>query len=67
MICVTVPVMVTAAVPLFVTTAPLVPAVTVRVPSPTDRVTVIEPAPASTSLIESPVFFSVSAVCSVAA
>ena len=59
--------MVTDEVPLLVTIAPLVPAVTVSVPSVTASVTVMEPEPASTSLIDSPVFFSVSDVCSVAA
>ena len=49
-----------------VTTAPLPPAVTVSVPSVTDSVTVIEPEAASTSLIDSPVFLSVRATCSVA-
>ena len=39
-------------VPELVTTAPLVPAVTVKVPSVTARVTVIEPDPASASLTE---------------
>ena len=46
---------------------PAVPAVTVSVPSVTASVTLMEPEPASTSEIDSPVFLSVSAVCSVAA
>ena len=41
--------------------APELPAVAAIVPSPTDSVTDIEPEPASTSEIESPVPFSVSA------
>ena len=57
LICATVPVMVTDEVPESVTTAPLLPAVTVSVPSVTARVTVIEPEPASTSLIDRPLFF----------
>ena len=67
LICATVPVIVTDEVPELVTTAPLVPAVTVSVPSVTASVTLMEPEPASTSDIDSPVFLSVSAVCSVAA
>ena len=67
LICVTVPVIVTDEVPELLTSAPLPPAVTVSVPSVTDSVTVIAPAAASTSLIESPVFLSVKATCSVAA
>ena len=66
LICATVPVIVTDEVPLFDTEAPLLPAVTVSVPSPTDSVTVSEPLPASTSLIDSPLFFSDRLVCSVA-
>ena len=67
LICATVPVMVTETVPELVTTAPLVPAVTVSVPSATASVTVIELEPASASEIDRPVFLRVSAVCSVAA
>ena len=66
MICATVPVIVTDVVPLLDTRAPLVPAVTVSTPSPTDSVTVTEPLPASMSLIDSPLFFSERLVCSVA-
>ncbi len=66
LICATVPVTVTDEVPLFDTEAPLVPAVTVSVPSPTDSVAVSEPLPASTSLIDSPLFFSDRLACSVA-
>ena len=57
LICATVPVMVTDEVPELVTTAPLLPAVTVSVPSVTASVTLMEPEPASTSLIDRPVFF----------
>src|SRR5688572_15526996 len=53
-------------VPLPQTKAPLVPAVTVSVPSPTDSVAVSEPPPASTSPTDSPLFFSDRLVCSVA-
>ena len=60
------PVIVTDEVPLLLTVAPLVPAVTFSVPSVTDSVTVTEPEPASTSLIDSPVFFRLRLVCSVA-
>ena len=67
LICATVPVIVTDDVPLFETTAPLVPAVMVSVPSVTARVTVIEPEPASASLIDRPVFFRLRLTCSVAA
>ena len=63
--CATVPVMVTEAVPELVTTAPLVPAVTVSVPSVTDSVTVIDDEPASASAIDSPLFFRLSDTCSV--
>ena len=66
LICATVPLTVTDGLPLPETCAPLVPAVTVSVPSPTDSVTVTWPEPASTSLIDSPLFFSDSATCSVA-
>ena len=59
--------MVTDDVPLFVTTAPLVPAVMARVPSVTARVTVIELEPASASLIDRPLAFRLTATCSVAA
>ena len=54
LICATVPVIVTDEVPLLLTTAPLVPAVTFSVPSVTDSVTVTELEPASTSLIDKP-------------
>ena len=67
LICATVPVIVTDEVPELVTTAPLVPAVTLSVPSVTASVTLMEPEPASTSLIDSPVPLSVRLVCSVAA
>ena len=67
LICATVPVMVTDEVPELVTTAPLVPAVTVSVPSVTASVTLMEPEPASTSDIDRPVLLSVRLVCSVAA
>src|SRR5262245_52925839 len=66
LICATVPVIVTEEVPLLLTTAPLVPVVTLSVPSVTDRITDTELEPASTSLIESPVFFRLRLVCSVA-
>ena len=65
LICATVPVIVTDELPLPLTTAPLVPAVTVSVPSVTASVTVIEPEPASTSLIDRPLFLRLSAACSV--
>ena len=63
--CATVPVIVTDELPVLVTTAPLVPAVTVSVPSVTASVTVIEPEPASTSEIDRPLFLRLSAICSV--
>src|SRR5689334_4207411 len=63
--CATVPVMVTDEEPLPETEAPLVPAVTVSVPSVTDRVTVIDDEPASTSAMLSPLFFRLSDTCSV--
>jgi hypothetical protein len=66
LICATVPLIVTDELLLLETDAPLVPAPTARVPSPTDSVTVTEPDPASTSLIDSPLFFSDRATCSVA-
>ena len=66
LICATVPVIVTDDVPELVTTAPLVPAVIVSVPSVTASVTVIEPAPASASAIDNPVFFRLRLTCSVA-
>ena len=59
LICATVPVIVTDEAPELVTTAPLLPAVTVSVPSVTASVTVMEPEPASTSLIDRPLFLSV--------
>ena len=65
LICATVPVIVTDELPLLLTLAPLEPAVTFRVPWVTESVTDIEP-PASTSPIESPVFFRLRLVCSVA-
>ena len=58
----TVPVMVIDDVPVPEMVAPELPAVAAIVPSPTDSVTDIEPEPASTSEIESPVPLSVSAV-----
>ncbi len=58
--------MVTADVPELVTVAPLEPADTVRIPSPTDSVTVITPEPASGSLIDRPAALRSSGVCSVA-
>ena len=56
LICAIVPVIVTDDVPLPLTPAPLVPAVTVSVPSVTDSVTVSEPPRPSTSLTDSPLF-----------
>src|SRR3977135_1891361 len=54
-----VPVIVTADVALLPTLAPLLPAVRLSVPSPTDRVTVSVPGgPPSASLTDSPVPFS---------
>ena len=67
MTCATVPVMVTDEVPELVTTAPLLPAATFSVPSVTARVTLMEPEPASTSEIDSPLFLRLSATCSVLA
>ncbi len=63
--CATVPVIVTDDVPELVTVAPLVPAVTVSVPSVTASVTVMEPEPASASAIDRPLFLRLSATCSV--
>ena len=61
-----VPVMVTDEVPLFDTTAPLPPALTVSEPSPTESVTVSLLAPPSASDTDKPVLFRLSAACSVA-
>ena len=66
LICATVPMIVTDEVPLLLTVAPLVPAATFSAPSVTDSVADTELEPASTSLIESPVFFRLRLVCSVA-
>ncbi|MOA22726.1 hypothetical protein D3C78_1433040 [compost metagenome] len=66
LICAAVPVIVTLPVPLPDTLAPLVPAVTVSVPSPTDSVAVSTPLSASTSATDRPGFFRSSATCSVA-
>ena len=66
LICATVPVIVTDELPLLLTLAPLEPAVMFRVPWVTESVTDTELEPASTSLIESPVFFRLRLVCSVA-
>src|SRR5215468_10759258 len=63
--CATVPVMVTDDVPELVTVAPDVPAVTVSVPSVTDRVTVIDEEPASASEMLRPLFLRLSDTCSV--
>ena len=60
------PWIVTDALPLPTTLAPEVPVATVRVPAPTDRVAISIPPPLSTSLTDSPVFFRLKAVCSVA-
>ena len=56
---------VTDEVPLLVTVAPLVPAVTVNVPSVTASVTVMDPLPASASEMARPLFLRLRATCSV--
>ena len=59
--------MVTDEVPLPDTEAtPLEPAVTLSVPSPTDKVAVSTPAPPSMSATPRPVFFRFTGCCSVA-
>ncbi len=58
--------MVTDDAPELVTIAPLVPAVTFSTPSPTDRVTVMVPAPASGSETDRPLFLMFRLTCSVA-
>ena len=60
------PLIVTAAEPESLTVAPLSPAVAVKVPSVTERTTVIASAPPSTSPIDSPVPLRFRAVCSLA-
>ncbi len=57
---------VTADVPLLDTTAPLPPAFTTSVPSPTDSVIVSRPVLPSMSLTERPLFFNDRLACSVA-
>ena len=63
LICASVPVIVTVEVPLFDTVAPLPPAVTVNIPSPTDNVTVSLLEPPSTSLTANPLFLRSKFVC----
>ena len=64
LICAVVPVTVNDEVPLPATPAPLLPAVALSVPSTTESVTVIRPAPASTSLIDKPLPLSIRLTCS---
>ena len=64
LICAIVPDIVTEPVPEPDTAAPLEPAVTVSVPSPTESVAVSLPPSLSLSLTEAPVFFRFRGVCS---
>ena len=67
LICATVPVMVTDPPGLPLTTAPLLPACTLSVPSVTDRVTVMLPRlPSLASLTERPLVLRLSVMFSVA-